>query len=355
MADREKEKRASARVLVVDDEPAITVSLAKKLRREGYDCLTANSGEEALELLASGPLDIVVSDVRMPGMSGLDLLKAIKSRDPDTQVIMMTAYTDLTLAIEALRNKADDYLLKPFNLAELSHSVARSLEHRRLLREVEAFRTTLWFERSEAGGATERDFRESLAVLAAALDSRDRHTRGHLRQVSRYARAVGGELALSAESLQALWLAAVLHDVGMIIVPEAVINREGPLTPDEWRLVHQHPAAGAGMIEAVAYLRPARDAILHHHERWDGSGYPSGLKGSDISRHGAIVAVVDSFAAMMSDRPHRAALSEADAVAEIERGVGARFDPEVVEAFQRARAKGFPVPAPEPSVPDSIG
>ncbi len=347
--------RSGARVLIVDDEPAITVSLAKKLRREGYECLTANSGEEALELLASGPLDIVVSDVRMPGMSGLDLLKAIKSHDSDTQVIMMTAYTDITLAIEALRNKADDYLLKPFNLAELSHSVARSLEHRRLLREVQAFRTSMWFERSETGAAAERDFQESLAVLAVALERRDRHTRGHLRQVSRYARAVGAELGLSAESLQALWLGAVLHDVGMIVVPEEVINRAGPLTPDEWRSVHRHPAAGAGMIEAAARLRPAREAILHHHERWDGSGYPSGLKGSDISRHGAIVAVADSFAAMLSDRPYRGALSEAAAVAEIEGGADTRFDPQVVEAFQRARAKGFPVPELEPSVPDSIG
>ncbi len=350
-----KDSRTGARVLIVDDEPAITVSLAKKLRREGYECLTANSGQEALELLASGPLDIVVSDVRMPGMSGLDLLKAIKSRDADTQVIMMTAYTDITLAIEALRNKADDYLLKPFNLAELSHSVARSLEHRRLLREVQAFRTSLWFERSAPGAAAERDFHEGIAALAVALETRDRQTRGHLRQVSRCARAIGAELGLAPDSLRALWLGAVLHDVGMIVVPEAVINRAGPLTPDEWRSVHEHPAAGADMIESIAYLRPARDAILHHHERWDGSGYPSGLKGSDISRHGTIVAVADSFAAMLSDRPYRGALSEAAAVAEIEGGAGTRFDPQVVEAFQRARAKGFPPAQLEPSVPDAIG
>ncbi len=350
----EKESRTGARVLVVDDEPAITVSLAKKLRREGYECLTANSGEEALELMTSGPLDIVVSDVRMPGMTGIDLLKAIKSRDPDTQVIMMTAYTDITLAIEALRNKADDYLLKPFNLAELSHSVARSLEHRRLLREVQAFRTSQWFDRSEGAAAADRAPRESLAVLAVALDSRDRHARGHLRRVSRYAQAVGDELSLSAEALRALWLGSLLHDVGMVVVSEAVINRAGPLTPDEWRLVHGHPTLGARMVEAAPYLRPARDAVLHHHERWDGSGYPSGLKGTDISRHGAIMAVADSFAAMISERPYRAALSEADAVAEIERGAGARFDPRVVEAFQRARLKGFPVPDLDPTVPESI-
>ncbi len=348
----EKERPERARVLVVDDEPAITVSLAKKLRREGYECLTASSGKEALELLESGPLDIVVSDVRMPGMSGIELLKAIKSYDSDTQVIMMTAYTDISLAIEALRNKADDYLLKPFNLAELSHSVARSLEHRRLLREVQAFRTSLWFDSSKGGAASERDCRESLAVLATALDSRDRYTRGHLSQVSRYARAIGGQLDLDGDSLRALWLGAVLHDVGMLVVPEAVLNRPGPLAPDEWRLVQQHPIAGARMIETAAYLRPARDAILHHHERWDGSGYPNGLQGTDISRNGAIVGVADSFAAMLSNRPHREALREADAVAEIEHGAGVRFDRQVVEAFQRARAKGFPVPELEPKVPE---
>ena len=122
-----------ARVLVVDDEPAITGALAKKLRREGFDCITAGSGEEALELAGSNDLDVVITDVRMPGMSGLDVLKEVKGLDSDIQVIMMTAYTDIGYAVEALRHKADDYLLKPFNMAELTHCVERSLEHRRLL------------------------------------------------------------------------------------------------------------------------------------------------------------------------------------------------------------------------------
>ncbi len=334
---------SDARILVVDDEPAITVALAKKLRREGYECLTASSGPEAMSRLAAGELDVVVADVRMPGMSGIDLLKEIKSNDPDIQVIMMTAYTDISFAVEALRNKADDYLLKPFNLAELSHSVARSLEHRRLLREVRAYRETLEPGTARDQADSERRWRQSLAALASAVDSRDKHTQGHLGQVGRYAVAVGAELGLGDEALRELWLGAVLHDVGMLVVPEAVINKPGPLTPEEWRQVRDHPAAGARLVDTAAYLRPAHDVILHHHERWDGSGYPAGLAGSQISRAGSIVAVADAFAVMQSDRAYRGALSEAEALAEIASGAGSRFDQEVVQAFHAARDKGFPI------------
>ncbi len=345
---------SEARILVVDDEPAITVALAKRLRREGYECLTASSGREAMARLAAAELDLVVADVRMPGMSGIELLKEIKNHDPDIQVIMMTAYTDISFAIEALRNKADDYLLKPFNLAELSHSVARSLEHRRLLREVQTYRETV----EQGAGAdladSERASRQGLAALASAVESRDRHTRGHLGQVGRYAVAVGAEFSLGDDGLRELWLGAVLHDVGMLVVPEAVINKPGPLTSEEWRQVREHPAAGARIVDAAPYLRPARDGILHHHERWDGSGYPAGLAASKISRAGSIIAVADAFAAMQSDRPYRGALSEAEALSEIAGGAGSRFDQEVVRAFHAARDKGFPIIEVELEVPEPV-
>jgi response regulator RpfG family c-di-GMP phosphodiesterase len=331
-----------AKILVVDDEPAITVALAKKLRREGYECLTASSGEEALRRLATENLDLVVTDVRMPGMSGIELLQEIKRRDPDIQVIMMTAYTDIGFAVEALRHKADDYLLKPFNLAELSHNVARALEHRRLLRENRAYQEA--DEGSGVAAATELDrfCRQAIAALAAAIDSRDKRARGNLESVGRYAVATGAELGLSDEAQRNLWLGAVLHDIGMLVVPENVLNKQGALSEEEWRLIRRHPVIGAAIVEGVPFLEPARPCILQHHERWDGSGYPDGLHSGEITLEGCIVAIADAYAAMLDERPYRGSRSEAEALAEIERCAGTQFDRRIVEAFHEARGKGFP-------------
>jgi response regulator RpfG family c-di-GMP phosphodiesterase len=329
----------SAKVLVVDDEPAITIALAKKLRRDGYDCLTAGSGEEALRRLASDDLDVVITDVRMPGMSGIDLLKEVKRRDPAVQVILMTAYTDIGFAVDALRHKADDYLLKPFNLGELSASVAQSVEQRRILHEERA----LLDGRPKAEAAfVERMCREAIGALAGVIESRVDVIDARMDEVARYALATGRQLGLSEKAMRDLWLGAALRDVGMLSVPESILAKPGPLSPEEWEAVHRHPQVGADLIDGVPYLAPARAAVLHHHERWGGDGYPSGLKANAISVEGCIVAVADAYSAMMSERPYRAALTEKDALAEIRRGGGTQYDRRVVEAFLSAHGQGFP-------------
>lgn len=342
----------AARILVVDDEPAITVALAKKMRREGYDCLTASSGEEALRRLATEELDLIVTDVRMPGMSGIELLQEIKRRDNDIQVIMMTAYTDIGFAVEALRHKADDYLLKPFNLAELSHSVARSLEHRRLLRENRAFHDAARKDPGGAGPAIEKHGRQALAVLAAAIESRGLQSPQHLGRVARIAVSTGNRLGLSGDGLKNLWLSAVLRDVGMLKVPESILAKPGPLNDEEWRVVRNHPLVGARLIDGIPYLESARPGLLQHHERWDGSGYPSGLAGGEIALEGCILGLADAYAAMQSERPYRGALSEAEALAEINRSAGFQFDRRVVQAFHDAREAGFATEAFDLEIPE---
>ncbi len=349
---RSKDKALAAKILVVDDEPAITVALAKKLRREGYDCLTASSGEEALRRLATDEFDLVVTDVRMPGMSGIELLQEIKRRDAEIQVIMMTAYTDIGFAVEALRHKADDYLLKPFNLAELSHSVARSLEHRRLLRENRAFQEETRKGADDSAPAVEKYCRQGLAVLSAAAESRVRKAPGHLALIARVATATGSRLGLSGEALKNVWLSAILRDVGMLAVPEAILNKPGPLNQGEWRLVKQHPLLGARLIEGIPYLEPARPGVLHHHEHWDGSGYPSGLAGGEISLEGCILGLADAFAAMQTSWPYKQAVSEADALVEIDRCAGTQFDSRVVHAFHSAYENRFAADAFDLDVPE---
>lgn len=314
-------------ILVVDDEPAITIALAKKLRRDGYECLTASSGGEALGRLGAEHLDLVITDVRMPGMSGLELLRQVKLHDSNIPVIVMSAYTDINFAIEALRSRADDFLLKPFNLDDLSLSVARSLGRRST--PVDDF---------ESLG------RQAVAALASAALSRNGHAESHLSHMVKYALSTSAELGLGDDALRGVWLASVLNDVGMLRVPEAVFKKPGALSPEDWNLVRQHPDAGARIVTGVEYLEPARTGILHHHERPDGAGYPSGLRGEEISIEGRIVAVAGAFASMLGVRPYRDALSEPDAVAELERGSGSQFDEPVVRAFMSARGEGFHVP-----------
>ncbi len=345
------EGQGGARILVVDDEPAITGALARKLKREGFDCVTASSGEEALELVGRKELDVVITDVRMPDVDGLDVLKGVKSRDPAIQVIMMTAYTDIGYAVEALRHKADDYLLKPFNMAELSHCVRRSLEHRRLLL---ANRAHMAVSAGPGGEADEGSpgFLQAIAALAVAIESRDAYTKGHLTEVARCALATAAELGATDDLGPRLWMGAVLHDVGMLAVPDSVINKRGPLTPEEWEIVRQHPVAGGAIVGVTSHLRPAQRTVLEHHERVDGSGYPAGLAGDAISLEARVVAVADAYAAMRSQRPHRGAVGEAEALSAIEGGAGAQFDKEGVRAFLSAHRRGFPVGESEIEIPE---
>ncbi|MEE9155771.1 MAG: HD domain-containing phosphohydrolase [Gemmatimonadota bacterium] len=324
-------KQNAGKILVVDDEPALTVAFARKLRREGYECATAGSGEEALKRLESYRPDLVISDVRMPGMSGLDLLKEIKHRDPALKVILTTAYAHIEFVVEALRHGVDDYLVKPFSLSELAASVSRAFE--------QPVGAPLGEAKGSAGPsgliAADGVKRSALGLLALAkaFEARDHFTHGHAERVAEQATATGAALGLEPEARRNLWFSAVLHDVGKLRVAETILNKPGPLSEDEWQKVRQYPTAGGQIIEGVPDLEPAREGILHHRENWDGSGYPLGLTGAAICLAGRIINVADAFDSMLQDRPYRKALDKVSAVRELELGGGARFDPTVLEAF----------------------
>lgn len=328
--------RRGARILVVDDEPAITVALSRKLRREGHECVTAGSAEEALRRLSGERPDLVVSDVRMPGMTGLELLQETKRQDPDTQFIIMTGYSEIGFAVEALRRNADDYLLKPFDLAELDHTIARALEHRRLLRENRAFREAVG--PAEPGASADGaggwpSHLEQLSAVAGVVETRDGYNRAHPARVMRYACAIAEAVGIEGAELRAVQLGALLHDIGKMAVPEHILNRTGSLKEDGWARVREHPAAGARWLDGVDGLSEARRVLLYHHERWDGDGYPAGLGGEEIPLAARIVAVADAYDAMNSDRPYRPSLGRERAMAELRAGASVQFDGELVEAF----------------------
>ncbi|HEV2147406.1 MAG TPA: HD domain-containing phosphohydrolase [Longimicrobiaceae bacterium] len=338
---RSAPRRERPRVLIVDDDAGVRAVLARVLR-DGYELRLATSGEEAEEMFGREGADLVLSDLQMPGIGGLELLQRFKAMDDTVGFIILTGAGTMENAIDALRLQADDYLLKPFNLDEVILAVERALEHRSLLRENRFHQRHLEERVAEQARELEALFVDALLSLANAVEARDDYTGNHVGRVARRAVATGSEMGLAGEELRHLWVGALLHDIGKIAVPDHVLLKPGRLTDEEYEVMKRHPETGAAIMSRSAFLRPALPAVLHHQERWDGAGYPAGLKGEEISIQGRIIAVVDTFDAIVTTRPYRPKRSPEAAMEEIERCSGTQFDPAVVAAFRRALEKGFP-------------
>jgi len=339
---------SAPRILVADDDPAIRKALGLILAP--YDVVQAGDGAEALRLFEARGADLVLSDLQMPGMSGLELLRRVKAADDTAAFIILTGAGTVENAVQALRLQADDYLVKPFNVDEVLLACERALEHRRLVRENRGYQQHLEARVAEQAREIETLVVDAICSLATAIDTRDDYTGGHVERVARYAAATGSELGLSGDELRALWIGALLHDVGKIGVSDAILNKPGALTADEYAQMKRHPEIGAKVMASSSFLRPGLTAVLHHQEHWDGTGYPAGLRGEEISLHGRIVAVVDAYDALITRRPYRAATSNEAALAEIRACAGTQFDPAVVDAFLRAAQAGFPAPADTPAL-----
>jgi response regulator RpfG family c-di-GMP phosphodiesterase len=290
---------------------------------------------------------LVLTDIEMPGENGMDLLRRIKQHDADLDVIMVTGVVDAHTAIAAIRQGASDYVTKPFNLEEVQIVVERTLEKRRLinenrlhqerLEELVAMRTEeLRQKKTEVErlyGELRDSYESSLQALVTALDFRDNETQGHSYRVVEYAVRVADRMQVVEPELTWIRHGAILHDVGKIGIPDSILRKPGKLSDEEWEEMKKHPEMGYRMLQHIRFLRPALDIVLCHQERFDGSGYPRGLSGEQIPLGARIFSVVDTFDAMTSDRPYRAALSIDAAREEIERWADRQFDPDVVNAF----------------------
>ncbi|MFN7019387.1 MAG: HD-GYP domain-containing protein [Fimbriimonadales bacterium] len=310
-------------VLIVDDDALVRETLQFVLEDGGYRVYPASSGAEALRILEREPIDIVLSDIFMPGMNGFDLLHQIRERAPDTPVILITGYGNIEMAREALKQGATDFITKPYNIHEIPIMIERNLTRHSMLTN----QARLYEE------AVQKSYRATLDALLAALDTRDTETEGHSERVAAYTMAMANRLNLSAEELVNIERGALLHDIGKIGVPDSILYKPGPLTPAEWEIMKQHPVIGYRMCMKIDALRPAAPIVLHHHERWDGQGYPYGLAGEAIPLGARIFAIADALDAMTSDRPYRKALSFTEAREEIIRCAGKQFDPEMVKLF----------------------
>jgi response regulator RpfG family c-di-GMP phosphodiesterase len=344
---------SNARLLIVDDEESVR-SLLYDLLRDVYQCDVAACGEEALGLVDRTNYNVVLSDIMMPGMSGIELLERIKAERPDTSVIMVSANHDTRRAVGALRQGAYDYIVKPFELEEVELSVQRALEHQRLVTENRVYQTQLeqlvearteelrlandfLQEKStklaEMVSELSRTYRSTLGALAMALDARDAETRGHSERVVAFSLRLGVQIGLSKEELTNLERGALLHDVGKIGVRDAILLKPAPLTAEEWLEMKLHPEFGRAILAQVPFLKPAIPVVAEHHERWDGNGYPNGLKAEEVDIKARVFAVADCIDAVTSDRPYRRAANFETAGAELRQYNGSQFDPKIVEAF----------------------
>jgi response regulator RpfG family c-di-GMP phosphodiesterase len=329
------------RVLIVDDEAEITAILAD-LFEDQYHCTTAGSAEQALRLLAVSNYQLVISDITMPGMSGLDMIPHVRERSPNSVVVMISGMQTVESAIDALRVGAFDYVMKPFDLRQVEAVVARALEHQDLivakqryedhLEELVEQRTA---ELDQALNSLEDAYRSTLKALTAALETRDLETHGHSERVVSYSMRLGLAYGLDGRHAKALEFGSLLHDIGKIGVPDLILRKPAKLTPDEWVFMRQHPLHGQQILRGIHFLEGAARVVAQHHEKWDGSGYPLGLSGDDIDICARIFAVADAFDAITSDRVYRKGKSYEAAAEELDAWAGKQFDPKIVEAFHR--------------------
>jgi putative nucleotidyltransferase with HDIG domain len=333
---------ANDRILIADDEEAIREVVATLLEAQGYQCATVGNGRQALDLLSNQPVDLVLSDMVMPEMDGLQLLSWLRTHDRDIPVIMVTAMHDVSTALEAMRRGAYDYILKPFERDQLLMGVRRGLEHRRLIVENRNYQKNLerlvqqrTAELKNALSQLEESYDETLEALGGALDLKDSETEGHCKRVMVFTLEIAKSMGIEASRLPQLARAACLHDIGKMAIPDRILRKPGPLTEDERTTMRTHCEIGYKMLIRIPFLREAAEIVLAHQEYFDGSGYPRGLSRQDIPLGARIFAIADALDAMISDRPYRSALSVDHARREIERCAGTQFDPEIVEVFLR--------------------
>jgi len=320
------------KILIVDDEKTVRRSLNKCLTRSGFFCAEAGDAAEALKTLGKDPADLVILDIMMPGTSGTELLPQIKKSFPDTAVVMATAVVEPDTIINCMKNGAEDYITKPFDINQLVANIHMVLKKRQLALHLKEKSQILEGKVEEQSRELQKLFIDAVESLVGALEAKDKYTAGHSRRVTKIAVDSAIELGLHAGDLENLRWAALLHDIGKIGIDSSVQNKPGILTPTEYDYILTHCSIGPGIVQPLVNDSIV-EMIRHHHDSYDGSGLNQKARGEQIPLGARILAVADSFDAMTSDRPYRSAMTAAAAVAEVKKCAGTQFDPVVVGAF----------------------
>ncbi len=306
----------SAKILVVDDDPAILDLLVRILKRDGYQPVTAVNGRQALDLVEREAPDLILLDVTMPVLDGFSVCQQLKDNEATAliPVTMLTGLDDREHRQRGLEVGADDFLTKPFEQSLLRARIRSQLRIKRLTDQLERTENVIF-------------------MLALAVEARDAYTEGHLRRLSSYSEQLAQAIGLSATQVRAIRFGGLLHDIGKISIDDAILRKPGKLTPEEYAQIKLHPEHGARIVSQMRFAPDVCPIIRHHHERWDGSGYPHGLRGEDIPIGARIVAIVDAYDAMMTDRPYRRALGRAESLRRLREGRGREWDPVLLDRF----------------------
>ncbi len=330
------------RVLVVDDEESIRRAIGKFLKTRGFEVVTAESGDEALMQLGQQGFVLMLCDIRMPGLSGVDVVPRALQLDSELAIMMLTAVNDAPTATESLSQGAMDYLMKPVELADLEVAIERALHKRALLIEQRRVERMI---REEVAQRTEELEREKEALrnltvsvaetLINAMEVKDVYLRGHSQRVAELAASIADELGMTPDAVEQVRLAGRLHDVGKIGTREAVLNKPGALTPEEFDHVKEHVRIGMEILAPLKHLGEALTFVQDHHEHWDGSGYPRRLNAERISVGGRILAAADAFDALTSKRAYREPMEQQETIEFLQAHVGRLLDPEVYAALRR--------------------
>ena len=276
---------------------------------------------------------MAIVDIKIPHIGGLEVLHYIKKSKPETMTVIMTGHASLETAVEALREGAYDYLVKPFNVEKLLSVLKRGIREQKLTR-----------ENARLNDELKHTYMEVMVSLATAIDAKNHQTQHHSQQVTKYTLIISEKLNLPQEEREAIGRAASLHDIGKIGIPDPILTKPGSLNNEEWAQIEQHPDRGAAILSPLEFLSEVVPMIRHHHEKYKGSGYPDRLKGEDISLGARIISVADAFEAMISERPYRRALSQEEALKEIEAGLGDQFDPQIGKLFISAIKNNGKIP-----------
>ena len=336
------------RILIVDDEETIRLALRKFLRSRGYEVEIAGSGDQALEILDKQSFSLMLCDVRMPGMTGVQVVPQARQRDTDLAIIMLTAVNDAATATEVLSAGASDYLMKPVELADLQQAVDRALLKRNELMEKKRLDALIRQEVALRTIELEQE-KESLRLMSVsiaetlinAMEAKDLYLRGHSQRVAELAGQLAEEMGLDGAMCEDLRVAGRLHDVGKIGIREDILNKPDRLTPEEYDHVKRHVQIGLDILAPLFHIALPLKYIEHHHEHWNGAGYPLGLVGEAIPLGARILCAADTFDALTSKRAYRAPLEPMDALHHLAVDVGKQFDPCVYDALVRVITRRF--------------